>query len=111
MKPKNSAAPAGQEAESSKPAAGGPPWRTFFKSLIALVPTANALLLVIQSVLAQPPYAAAVPAWVFVAVNAAIIVGVAVARMIVIIAESPLLRNGNASGHPPLPAEKEEEKK
>lgn len=57
-------------------------WRTFVQTLVALLPTANAVLITVQAFISTPPYDAVVPGWVFAIVNFAV-VGVAFLAKIV----------------------------
>jgi hypothetical protein len=51
-------------------------WRTFLQTLIALLPTANAILISIQALISAPPYDTVVPPWIYAVVNFTV-VGVA----------------------------------
>lgn len=66
-------------------------WRTFFQTLVAFLPTANGILLALQSLLAQPPYDQAIPGWVFLAVNAAVVFGAFTSKAVAYLMANPLV--------------------
>jgi len=66
-------------------------WRTFVQTLVALLPTTNAVLLSVQALISAPPYDAVVPGWVFASVNFAV-VGVAfLAKAIAQVMAAPIV--------------------
>lgn len=64
-------------------------WRTFFQALVAFLPTANGIVLAVQELFAQPPYREAMPGWVYVAVNAAVVLGAFLAKVVAQIMANP----------------------
>jgi len=56
-------------------------WRTFIQALVAFIPTANGMLLALQSALNEQPFQSALPGWVFLATNAAVVVGAFLAKV------------------------------
>lgn len=61
----------GRMAEGMPPS--GRAGRSFARMVMELTPTANGVLLVVQAVLAQPPYDAALPPIAYVWVNAGVV--------------------------------------
>jgi len=76
------------------PAPDHSPQRRVFRDLMTLIPTVNAVLLIVQSALAQPPLDAAFPGWIYLAANAAVVIGSALARTIQALAKNTVLTRG-----------------
>lgn len=77
-------------------------WRTFVQTLVALLPTANAVLITIQAFISTPPYDAVVPGWVFATVNFSV-VGVAfLAKVIAQVMAAPAVNSWIESHWPKL---------
>lgn len=64
---------------------------SFGKLLLALVPTANALLLIAQATLAEPPLSTLLPSWVYLVVNVAVVLGAATTRAVAVVVSNPFL--------------------
>lgn len=64
-------------------------WRTFVQTLLALLPTANGILLTTQALIAAPPYNEVVPPWVFALVNFAVVTAAFMAKILSQIMANP----------------------
>lgn len=67
------------------------PGRSFLKIMLEQVSTANGVLLVVQAVLAQPPYDDALPPFVYVWVNAGVILLAGIVRISAILGSNKLI--------------------
>jgi hypothetical protein len=65
--------------------------RSFARMALELAPTANAVLLVVQAVLAQPPYDTALPPMVYVWVNAGVVLLAGAMRISAILLSNALI--------------------
>lgn len=66
-------------------------WRTFFQTLLAFLPTANGVLLALQSLVTQPPYDGAFPGWVYLAVNGSVLLGAFLSKIAAQIMANPVV--------------------
>lgn len=57
-------------------------WRTFFQSLIAMFPVANVILITAQELLRTHPYDVLFPTWVYLVVNAAVVLSAFIAKLV-----------------------------
>jgi hypothetical protein len=66
-------------------------WRTFVQTLLALLPTANGILLTVQALIAAPPYNDVVPPWMFALVNFAVVTAAFLAKVLSQIMANPVV--------------------
>jgi hypothetical protein len=66
-------------------------WRTFLQTLLALLPTANAILLSIETFIAAPPYSEVMPGWVFAVVNGSAVTVAFLAKIVAQIMANPVV--------------------
>lgn len=91
----------GQEHSAGEPKRT---WRSATRTLATFLAAANAVLLVVQATLAQPPFDIWLPGWTYVAVNAGVVVVAGfskILRIIASIAFSPDEREAPASADGP----------
>jgi hypothetical protein len=72
-------------------ALGGSSVRALQLALV-LIPTANGILLIIQSTLAEPPINSSLPPWVYLVVNGAVVASAALIRITSLMLGNPAIR-------------------
>ncbi|MCY7286821.1 MAG: hypothetical protein LH624_00835 [Cryobacterium sp.] len=63
---------------------------SFFRTLYALIPTANAVLIAVQAALLQPPNDTLLSPWIYILVNSVVIFAAAAAKITGILRANPI---------------------
>lgn len=66
-------------------------WRTFLQALLGFLPLVNGVLALVQELLAQAPYNVLLPGWIYAIVNAGVLLGAFVSKLIAQLMANPIV--------------------